>query len=86
MQLLVGVLQVFTLEVSTVIDNIRTWMLCQSFFQMALCSFVCRLDELNLSWCNFTGAHVKAAVNHVTSKVTQLNLSGYRQNLQMQGK
>ncbi|KAM4638219.1 S-phase kinase-associated protein 2 isoform 5-T5 [Amazona ochrocephala] len=42
------------------------------------------LDELNLSWCNFTDAHVKAAVNHVTSKVTQLNLSGYRQNLQMQ--
>uniref|UniRef100_A0A672TH44 S-phase kinase-associated protein 2 n=1 Tax=Strigops habroptila TaxID=2489341 RepID=A0A672TH44_STRHB len=42
------------------------------------------LDELNLSWCNFTVTHVKAAVNHVTSKVTQLNLSGYRQNLQMQ--
>ncbi|KAM9509905.1 S-phase kinase-associated protein 2 isoform 2-T2 [Guaruba guarouba] len=42
------------------------------------------LDELNLSWCNFTDAHVKAAVNHVTSKVTQLNLSGYRQKLQMQ--
>ncbi|XP_010009082.1 PREDICTED: S-phase kinase-associated protein 2 [Nestor notabilis] len=42
------------------------------------------LDELNLSWCNFTATHVKAAVNHVTSKVTQLNLSGYRQNLQMQ--
>ncbi|XP_057270289.1 S-phase kinase-associated protein 2 [Pezoporus wallicus] len=42
------------------------------------------LDELNLSWCNFTDAHVKAAVNHITSKVTQLNLSGYRQNLQIQ--
>ncbi|KAM8985108.1 S-phase kinase-associated protein 2 [Ara ararauna] len=42
------------------------------------------LDELNLSWCNFTDTHVKAAVNHVTSKVTQLNLSGYRQKLQMQ--
>ncbi|NXD86652.1 SKP2 protein, partial [Halcyon senegalensis] len=42
------------------------------------------LEELNLSWCNFTATHVKAAVNHVTSKVTQLNLSGYRQNLQIQ--
>ncbi|XP_053911394.1 S-phase kinase-associated protein 2 [Cuculus canorus] len=41
------------------------------------------LEELNLSWCDFTSTHVKAAVNHVTSKVTQLNLSGYRQNLQM---
>ncbi|KAM6230488.1 S-phase kinase-associated protein 2 [Porphyrio hochstetteri] len=41
------------------------------------------LDELNLSWCDFTATHVTAAVNHVTSKVTQLNLSGYRQNLQI---
>ncbi|KFP23024.1 S-phase kinase-associated protein 2, partial [Egretta garzetta] len=41
------------------------------------------LDELNLSWCDFTATHVKAAVNHITSRVTQLNLSGYRQNLQI---
>ncbi|RMC16622.1 hypothetical protein DUI87_06560 [Hirundo rustica rustica] len=41
------------------------------------------LEELNLSWCEFTATHVKAAVNHVTSKVTQLNLSGYRENLQI---
>ncbi|NXY14091.1 SKP2 protein, partial [Atrichornis clamosus] len=41
------------------------------------------LEELNLSWCEFTATHVKAAVSHVTSKVTQLNLSGYRENLQM---
>ncbi|KAJ7415000.1 S-phase kinase-associated protein 2 [Willisornis vidua] len=41
------------------------------------------LEELNLSWCDFTAAHVKAAVNHVTSKITQLNLSGYRENLQI---
>ncbi|XP_010290058.1 PREDICTED: S-phase kinase-associated protein 2 isoform X2 [Phaethon lepturus] len=41
------------------------------------------LEELNLSWCDFTATHVKKAVNHVTSKLTQLNLSGYRQNLQM---
>ncbi|XP_037228886.1 S-phase kinase-associated protein 2 isoform X1 [Falco biarmicus] len=42
------------------------------------------LEELNLSWCDFTATHVKAAVNHITSKVMQLNLSGYRQNLQIQ--
>ncbi|NXW58777.1 SKP2 protein, partial [Eurystomus gularis] len=41
------------------------------------------LEELNLSWCDFTATHVKAAINHITSKVTQLNLSGYRQNLQI---
>ncbi|NXY82643.1 SKP2 protein, partial [Alcedo cyanopectus] len=41
------------------------------------------LEELNLSWCSFTANHVEAAVNHVTSRVTQLNLSGYRQNLRL---
>ncbi|NWW45069.1 SKP2 protein, partial [Pedionomus torquatus] len=41
------------------------------------------LEELNLSWCNFTATHVKAAVNNVSSKVRKLNLSGYRQNLQI---
>ncbi|OXB79166.1 UNVERIFIED_CONTAM: hypothetical protein H355_006625 [Colinus virginianus] len=41
------------------------------------------LEELNLSWCDFTATHVKTAVSHITSKVTQLNLSGYRQNLQI---
>lgn len=79
-------LKVFALKVSTVIDNIRTQTVFQLFFQTTLCSFVCRLEELNLSWCDFTATHVKAAVNHVTSKVIQLNLSGYRQNLQMAGK
>ncbi|NWI49495.1 SKP2 protein, partial [Calyptomena viridis] len=43
------------------------------------------LEELNLSWCDFTATHVKAAVNHITSRVTQLNLSGYRENLRMAG-
>ncbi|NXM67763.1 SKP2 protein, partial [Serilophus lunatus] len=42
------------------------------------------LEELNLSWCDFKATHVKAAVNHITSRVTQLNLSGYRENLQIQ--
>ncbi|MBN3274849.1 SKP2 protein, partial [Polyodon spathula] len=40
-----------------------------------------RLEELNLSWCEFTSDHVKAAVNNIPESVTQLNLSGYRQNL-----
>ncbi|KAM9168006.1 S-phase kinase-associated protein 2 isoform 2-T2 [Mergus octosetaceus] len=50
---------------------------------LVLSDDILRLEELNLSWCDFTATHVKAAVNHVTSKVTQLNLSGYRQNLQI---
>ncbi|XP_024610436.1 S-phase kinase-associated protein 2 isoform X2 [Neophocaena asiaeorientalis asiaeorientalis] len=42
-----------------------------------------RLDELNLSWCyEFTEKHVQVAVAHVSETVTQLNLSGYRKNLQ----
>ncbi|KAJ7335052.1 hypothetical protein JRQ81_012993 [Phrynocephalus forsythii] len=42
-----------------------------------------RLQELNLAWCDFTADHIKAAVHHIPSEITQLNLSGYRQNLQM---
>nr|XP_014346653.1 PREDICTED: S-phase kinase-associated protein 2 isoform X2 [Latimeria chalumnae] len=40
-----------------------------------------RLEELNLSWCDFTSEHVKAATQHLPKSTTQLNLSGYRQNL-----
>lgn len=46
----------------------------------------CRLDELNLSWCfDFTEKHVQAAVAHLPDSITQLNLSGYRKNLQKTG-
>ncbi|KAM4808358.1 S-phase kinase-associated protein 2-like [Rhinophrynus dorsalis] len=41
------------------------------------------LDELNLSWCDFTADHVKAAVDHFPRSITQLNFSGYRQNLEI---
>ncbi|XP_074851764.1 S-phase kinase-associated protein 2 isoform X4 [Carettochelys insculpta] len=41
------------------------------------------LEELNLSWCDFTADHIKASVNHISANVTQLNFSGYRQNLQI---
>ncbi|ERE85820.1 S-phase kinase-associated protein 2 [Cricetulus griseus] len=48
-----------------------------------LLSSCCRLDELNLSWCfEFTEKHVQAAVAHLSASITQLNLSGYRKNLQ----
>ncbi|XP_040194307.1 S-phase kinase-associated protein 2 [Rana temporaria] len=42
-----------------------------------------RLDELNLSWCDFTTSHVKSAVVNFPRGLTQLNLSGYRQNLDL---
>nr|XP_056704610.1 S-phase kinase-associated protein 2 [Euleptes europaea] len=42
-----------------------------------------RLEELNLAWCDFTIDHVRTVVSHIPSTVTQLNLSGYRQNLLM---
>ncbi|NXG07011.1 SKP2 protein, partial [Sakesphorus luctuosus] len=59
---------------------------CSGFSAEALEMMLSRcsvLKELNLSWCDFTAAHVKAAVNRVTSKISQLNLSGYRENLQI---
>ncbi|XP_010893994.1 S-phase kinase-associated protein 2 [Esox lucius] len=43
-----------------------------------------RLGELNLSWCDFGADHVKAAVGNFPPSITQLNLSGYRQNLTME--
>uniref|UniRef100_A0A4X2JSL0 S-phase kinase associated protein 2 n=1 Tax=Vombatus ursinus TaxID=29139 RepID=A0A4X2JSL0_VOMUR len=49
----------------------------------ALLSGCTRLDELNLSWCSdFSAEHIQVAVSSITESVTQLNLSGYRQNLQ----
>ncbi|XP_036919076.1 S-phase kinase-associated protein 2 isoform X1 [Sturnira hondurensis] len=59
---------------------------CSGFSESALktlLSSCSRLDELNLSWCfDFTEKHVQVAVAHVSETVTQLNLSGYRKNLQ----
>ncbi|KAM8960884.1 S-phase kinase-associated protein 2 [Pelodytes ibericus] len=40
-----------------------------------------RLRELNLSWCDFTEDHIKSAVSQFPSSITELNLSGYRQNV-----
>ncbi|TSQ12726.1 S-phase kinase-associated protein 2 [Bagarius yarrelli] len=42
-----------------------------------------KLDELNVSWCDFSSEHVQAVVNSIPSTITQLNISGYRQNLTM---
>ncbi|XP_042158750.1 S-phase kinase-associated protein 2-like [Oncorhynchus tshawytscha] len=43
-----------------------------------------RLDELILSWCDFSTDRVKAVVSNIPTNITQLNLSGYRQNLTME--
>ncbi|XP_012675202.1 S-phase kinase-associated protein 2 [Clupea harengus] len=43
-----------------------------------------RLTELNVSWCDFSNEHVKAVVSDVTPSISQLNISGYRQNLTME--
>ncbi|XP_051907829.1 S-phase kinase-associated protein 2 [Hippocampus zosterae] len=40
-----------------------------------------RIEQLNVSWCQFTNDHVKSVVNHVSAAVTHLNLSGYRDGL-----
>ncbi|MEE6458021.1 hypothetical protein FKM82_000151 [Ascaphus truei] len=59
---------------------------CSGFSSEALQDLLCscsRLKELNLSWCDFTADHVKVTVGHLPSHITQLNLSGYRQNLEI---
>lgn len=45
-----------------------------------------RIEEMNVSWSDFNNLHVQAIVNNIPSSVTQLNISGYRQNLTMEGK
>ncbi|KAG8456712.1 hypothetical protein GDO86_002479 [Hymenochirus boettgeri] len=50
---------------------------------LALSDDIMRLDELNLSWCDFTADHVKCAAEHFPSSITQLNFSGYRQNMEI---
>ncbi|XP_066502336.1 S-phase kinase-associated protein 2 isoform X2 [Hoplias malabaricus] len=42
-----------------------------------------QLEELNVSWCDFSSQHVQAIGNSIPSNVTQLNISGYRQNMTM---
>ncbi|KAF3702402.1 S-phase kinase-associated protein 2 [Channa argus] len=42
---------------------------------------IIRLEHLNISWCEFNNDHVKSVVNNLSSCVTHLNLSGYRETL-----
>jgi len=44
-----------------------------------------RIEEMNVSWCDFNNLHVQAIANNIPSSITQLNISGYRQNLIMEG-
>ncbi|KAA0720061.1 S-phase kinase-associated protein 2 [Triplophysa tibetana] len=44
-----------------------------------------RLEEVNVSWCDFSSVHVQAISSNILSSVTQLNISGYRQNLTIEG-
>ncbi|XP_037609769.1 S-phase kinase-associated protein 2 isoform X2 [Sebastes umbrosus] len=41
------------------------------------------MEQLNISWCDFDNNHVKSVVNNVSSSVTDLNLSGYRESLML---
>lgn len=47
---------------------------------------LCSIQQLNISWCSFDSRHVKSVVDHLSSSVTHLNLSGYRENLTLEGK
>ncbi|XP_034997399.2 S-phase kinase-associated protein 2 [Hippoglossus stenolepis] len=59
---------------------------CSGFSAAALANMFtscCRIEQLNLSWCEFTSDHVKSVVNNLGSSVTHLNLSGYRESLSL---
>ncbi|KAM4635761.1 S-phase kinase-associated protein 2 [Polymixia lowei] len=43
-----------------------------------------RIEQLNISWCDFSSEHVEDVVGNVHSSITHLNLSGYRQNLTLE--
>ncbi|KAL1766362.1 S-phase kinase-associated protein 2 [Sigmodon hispidus] len=83
-------LKLSDLIVTTLAQNVNLVRLnlcgCSGFSESpiaTLLSCCCRLDELNLSWCfEFTKKHVQAAVAHLSASISQLNLSGYQQNLQ----
>ncbi|XP_038589623.1 S-phase kinase-associated protein 2 [Micropterus salmoides] len=57
---------------------------CSGFSAPALSDMLkscSRLKQLNISWCDFNNNHVKSVVDNLSSSVTHLNLSGYRENL-----
>uniref|UniRef100_A0A673KWY3 S-phase kinase-associated protein 2 n=1 Tax=Sinocyclocheilus rhinocerous TaxID=307959 RepID=A0A673KWY3_9TELE len=43
-----------------------------------------RIEEMNVSWCDFNNLHVQAIANNTPSSISHLNISGYRQNLTME--
>ncbi|XP_034566340.1 S-phase kinase-associated protein 2 [Notolabrus celidotus] len=40
-----------------------------------------RIEQLNISWCDFSNNHVKSVVENLSPAVTKLNFSGYRESL-----
>ncbi|XP_038136542.1 S-phase kinase-associated protein 2 [Cyprinodon tularosa] len=57
---------------------------CSGFSAAALADMLgscCSLEQVNVSWCNFSREHVQSVVNHLSPSVTALNLSGYRESL-----
>ncbi|XP_069370290.1 S-phase kinase-associated protein 2 isoform X2 [Paralichthys olivaceus] len=59
---------------------------CSGFSAAALADMFtscCRIEQLNISWCEFSSDHVKSVVSNLSSSVTHLNISGYRESLSL---
>ncbi|XP_041816401.1 S-phase kinase-associated protein 2 isoform X2 [Chelmon rostratus] len=57
---------------------------CSGFSAPALADMLkscSSIEQLNISWCDFNNNHVKSVVSNLSSGVTHLNLSGYRESL-----
>ncbi|KAL3041197.1 hypothetical protein OYC64_019411 [Pagothenia borchgrevinki] len=60
---------------------------CSGFSAPALAHMLkscSRIEQLNISWCEFDNDHVKSVVNNLNPAVTHLNLSGYREGLTLE--
>ncbi|XP_028274062.1 S-phase kinase-associated protein 2 [Parambassis ranga] len=60
---------------------------CSSFSASTLAVLLkscSRIEQLNISWCDFSNDHVKSVVNNVSSNITHLNFSGYRESLTLE--
>ncbi|XP_056259720.1 S-phase kinase-associated protein 2 [Seriola aureovittata] len=59
---------------------------CSGFSAAALADMLrscSSIEQLNISWCEFNSDHVKSVINNLSSGVTHLNLSGYRESLML---
>ncbi|XP_008322727.3 S-phase kinase-associated protein 2 [Cynoglossus semilaevis] len=84
-------LQLSDLIIKSVAQNTHLLQLnlsgCSGFSDAALTDMLqscSSLEQLNLSWCEFSSSHIRGVTENLSSAVTHLNLSGYRETLTLE--